>query len=83
MEKIDLVFEPENARAASYVSERLAMFNSSRTGKSDWYTCNIFLKGERAEILGGLLGYLWSDWLFVSMLWVDEPLRGPGATPRA
>ncbi len=31
-EKIDLVFDPDNERAASYVRDRLSMFNSSRTG---------------------------------------------------
>ena len=43
-EKIDLVFDPDNERAASYVRDRLSMFNSSRTGKSDYYPCYIFLK---------------------------------------
>jgi len=81
-EKIDLVFEPDNARAASYVRDRLSMFNSSRTGRSDYYPCNIFLKGEKGETLGGLLGDIWSNWLFVAILWVDEPLRGKGHATR-
>ena len=78
MEKVELVFDPDNTRAAEYVGDRLSMFNSSRTGKSDYYPCKIFLKGEKGETLGGLLGYVWSDWLFVSILWVDEALRGQG-----
>lgn len=82
MEKIELVFDPDNAHAAAYVGERLSMFNSSRTGRSDYYPCKIFLKGEKGETLGGLLGYLWSDWLFVSILWVDEALRGQGHATR-
>ena len=81
-EKINLVVDPDNERAAAYVRDRLSMFNSSQTGKSDYYPCYIFLKGEKNEILGGLLGYVWSDWLFVSTLWVDEALRGKGHATR-
>ncbi len=82
MEKVELVFDPDNAEAAGYVRRRLSMFNASRTGRSDYYPCNIFLKGEQGETLGGLLGYVWSDWLFVEILWVDEPLRGRGQATR-
>ena len=81
-EKIGLVFDPDNERAAAYVRDRLSMFNSSQTGKSDYYPCYIFLRGEKNETLGGLLGYVWSDWLFISTLWVDEALRGKGHATR-
>ena len=81
-EKIELVFDPDNTRAADYVRDRLSMFNSSQTGKSDYYPCSIFLKGEKGETLGGLLAHVWSDWLFVAILWVDEGLRGKGHATR-
>ena len=77
-EKIDLVFDPSNPAAADYVRDRLSYFNAAATGRSDYYPCNIYLKGEKGETLGGLLGYVWSDWLFVAILWVDEALRGTG-----
>ena len=32
MEKVDLVFDLDNARAADYVRDRLSMFNAARTG---------------------------------------------------
>lgn len=78
MEKVDLVFDPDNARAAEYVRDRLSMFNVGRTGDESYYPCNIFLKGEKNETLGGLLGYVWGGWLFVAILWVDEALRSKG-----
>lgn len=81
-EKIDLVFDPHNPAAEAYVGRRLALFNASATGRSDYYPCNIFLKGEKNETMGGLLGYVWSDWLFISTLWVDEALRGKGHATR-
>lgn len=73
-----MVFEPHNNSAADYVRDRLSMFNAGVTGRSDYYPMNIFLRGEHNETLGGLLGYVWADWLFVSILWVDEQLRGQG-----
>ncbi len=78
MLKARLVFEPHNNDAAGYVRDRLSMFNSGATGRSDYYPLNIILRGEHDEILGGLLGHVWSDWLFVAILWVDEQLRGQG-----
>jgi GNAT superfamily N-acetyltransferase len=73
-----MVFEPHNNSAADYVRDRLSYFNAAANGRSDYYPMNIFLRGEQDEILGGLLGYVWSDWLFVAILWVDEQLRGQG-----
>ena len=81
-EKIALVFDPDNPAAEAYVGRRLSLFNASKTGRSDYYPCNIFLRGEKNETLGGLLGYVWSDWLFVSIPWVDEALRGKGHATR-
>jgi len=77
-----MVFEPHNDHAANYVRDRLSMFNSAAMGRSDYYPCSIFLKGEKGEILGGLLAHLWSDWLFIAILWVDEQLRGQGHASR-
>ena len=78
MEKVDLVFEPYNDSAHNHIRDRLSYFNAGATGRSDFYPVNIVLRGEKTEILGGLLGYIWSEWLFVAILWVDEQLRGKG-----
>jgi GNAT superfamily N-acetyltransferase len=82
MEKITLVFDPDNVRTADYVRDRLSMFNAARTGDDGYYPCNIFLKGEKDETLGGLLGCVWAGWLFVAILWVDEALRNQGHATR-
>ncbi|HTR85942.1 MAG TPA: GNAT family N-acetyltransferase [Reyranella sp.] len=80
--KAEVVFDPFNESAAAYVRDRLSYYNAGVTGRSDYYPCNIFLKGEKGEILGGLLGYVWADWLFVAILWVDDGLRGQGYATR-
>jgi GNAT superfamily N-acetyltransferase/catechol 2,3-dioxygenase-like lactoylglutathione lyase family enzyme len=48
------------------------------TGLSDWFPVNFVLRGERGDILGGLLGDLWGSWLRVTYLWVSEAARGAG-----
>ena len=35
-EKIALVFDPDNPAAEAYVGRRLTLFNSSKTGRSDY-----------------------------------------------
>ena len=48
------------------------------TGISAWYPVHLFLKNDRGEMLGGLLGQAWGGWLYISYLWVDEAVRGKG-----
>ena len=43
-----------------------------------WSAVNVFLRDESGEIVGGALGNVWGDWLFIAELWVDAPLRGRG-----
>lgn len=71
-----LAFEPYNVAAAEFVRHRLAMHNVAATGRSDYHPVRLFLRDRYGEIVGGLLGSIWADWLFVSDLWVDEAARG-------
>jgi GNAT superfamily N-acetyltransferase len=80
--KAELVFDPHNPSAEAYVRDRLSMYNAGVTGRSDFYPCNVYLKGEKDEILGGLLAYVWADWLYIAILWVDDGLRGKGYATR-
>jgi ribosomal protein S18 acetylase RimI-like enzyme len=43
-----------------------------------WSPANFFLKDDDGEILGGALGNIWGEWLYVAFLWVDRQLRGHG-----
>ena len=47
-----------------------------------WSAAKIFLRSEVGEIVGGALGDEWADWLYVSALWIDPPLRGQGQASR-
>jgi GNAT superfamily N-acetyltransferase len=47
-----------------------------------WSVVDIFLRNENGEIVGGAMGNEWGDWLFISLLWIDPPLRGKGQATR-
>jgi GNAT superfamily N-acetyltransferase len=67
---------PESLR--SHVRDHLNTFNVAVTGFAEYHAVSIFLRDERDEVLGGLLGSIWGGWLQVGILWVTEPLRGQG-----
>jgi GNAT superfamily N-acetyltransferase len=42
------------------------------------FPVNFTLRGERGDVLGGVLGRLWGGWLQVTRLWVAAAVRGVG-----
>jgi GNAT superfamily N-acetyltransferase len=58
------------------VRERLDLYNVGVTGISAWYPVQFFVKSERGEALGGVLGSIWGGWLHVAYLWIDDSVRG-------
>ncbi len=75
-DKIEIVFQQDGGGAAQVVRDRLDLFNVAVTGVSTYYPVNYFLKNERGEVMGGLLGAIWGGWLHITYLWVDEAVRG-------
>ncbi len=75
-DELRIVFAETGGAEAQLVRERLDMFNIAATGVSTYYPLNLFVKSERGETLGGLLGGIWGGWLSISILWTDESVRG-------
>ena len=67
---------PEAVR--DQVRRRLDAFNIAASGHAEYANVSVFLRDERGEIFGGLLGNLWGGWLHVAILWVSEAARGQG-----
>jgi ribosomal protein S18 acetylase RimI-like enzyme len=79
METVRTRFEPFIDDAArKFIEDGIDFHNVAATGLSAWYPVNFVLRGERGDILGGLLANLWGDWLHVSHLWVSVAVRGAG-----
>lgn len=63
---------------ANHVRDMLSLFNVARTGHDYWRPVRIFVRDSTGFIRGGLTGDIWGGWLHVSILWIEEPLRGTG-----
>ena len=77
METMGIEFEPFLDEAArQFIVNGVDYYNIAVTGLPDWFPVNFILRGERRDVLGGVLGQLWGGWLQVSYLWVAEAARG-------
>ena len=74
--ELEIVFSQEGGSAAQFVREHLDIFNVGATGVSAFYPVHFFLKSDRDEIMGGLIGNIWGGWLHITYLWIDEAERG-------
>jgi hypothetical protein len=69
METIRAHLEPFIDEASrNFIVDGVDFHNVARTGLSAWYPVNFVLRGERGDVLGGVLANLWGDWLHVTHL---------------
>lgn len=74
-----IVFEPyASVSQRELVEEIINRRNVRLTGRDEWHPVAFFVKTDQGEILGGLLGQMWAQWLHVAILAVREPFRGHG-----
>jgi GNAT superfamily N-acetyltransferase len=72
---IDLAPKPEDI---ARVRAGLMAFNEAAVGKALVQPLALYVRDARGGIMGGLVGYLAWQWLYIDLLWVDESLRGQG-----
>ena len=66
MERLEIVFDPLPPDAlCCLVIDGLHAHGQAQSGISTWFPVHFFLKSERGEWLGGLIGELWGGWLYV------------------
>ena len=72
-------FEPFiDAATREFIVNSLDNHNIAAFGMPAYFPANYVLRSAKGEVLGGLLGYVWGRWLWVSYLWVAEGERGLG-----
>jgi ribosomal protein S18 acetylase RimI-like enzyme len=64
------------------ILDRLKAFNIAKFGESNRRELTIPLYADDGNIRGGLVGYTGRGWLYVSMLYISEELRGQGLGSR-
>jgi GNAT superfamily N-acetyltransferase len=60
------------------VQAGLRAFNVARIGEPHEEPVQIFLRDERQQVVGGLLGHIRWRWMYVAKLWIDASHRGGG-----
>lgn len=79
MSRITLSIENSpNDNDMDAIRNGLNAFNFAIAGQDNHQTFAIFLRDENEMIVGGLLGETYWGWMYISVLWVEETLRGQG-----
>ena len=76
--ELRICFEPHNDGPKEFVINGVVNHNIAATGQSAYYPVRYYLRGADDEVLGGLLGEIWGDWLHIKIVWTAEPVRGRG-----
>lgn len=78
--KCEITFEENPApEELLIVGDGLTQYNLSKTGIGDTTPLTFFVRDAKGSIVGGVHGnYAGSGWLYISMLWLDESVRGSG-----
>ena len=75
--RISIEDEP-SAEDRRKVIDGLVAYNARFIPGPSPRTLDLLLRDGDGEVRGGLLAETFCGWLFVAILWVDEPLRGQG-----
>lgn len=80
---IDLkLTEGMNADEEDFILERLMTHNAATFGPSNRRELAVPLHDGNGDLIGGLTGYTGRGWLYISMLYVPDELRGQGLGAR-
>ncbi|MGE0223722.1 MAG: GNAT family N-acetyltransferase [Acetobacteraceae bacterium] len=78
-EPVDLIFEPlPSVDLLRLLEDNLVNHAIARTGQTEWFPVNYFLRSRIGEWLGGCSGHVWGQWLQIRLLWVTDSLQGLG-----
>ena len=61
-----------------FLNQRLHEHNLQHARGEDFNPLSVFVRDADGEILGGLTGGTFWDWLHIDVLWLSEELRGSG-----
>lgn len=75
--RIEIVAESQ-LHEIEFVNRQLLKFNRDRAGEGNYQPVTIFLRDMDEQIVGGLIGASYWQWLYVDVLWVHESFRGEG-----
>src|SRR5262249_22004213 len=75
-EKMRIEFEPFiDTEVRQFIVNGVDNYNIAATNLPEYFPVNFVLRGECGDLLGGVLGQLWGNWLQITYLWVAEAAR--------
>ena len=75
--RIVYVDNPEES-AWGIIGRGISSYNTQQAGNSKFQRLCFVLHTPDQVVVGGVLGEIYWDWLYVDLLWVNEELRGRG-----
>ncbi len=69
--------KPEES-AWGIIGRGVAHYNREQAGDNHFQRLCYVLQNKRGDVVGGVLAEVYWDWLYIDLLWVDQPLRGNG-----
>jgi len=73
-----ITVEPSQDETRAAVLRGLTAHNQAKIGSRNTKPLAISLRDANGAIVGGLVGELKWEWLYVDLLWIDEAHRGGG-----
>jgi GNAT superfamily N-acetyltransferase len=75
--------EPEaTPNEVAIVREGLHQFNFAATGLTQVNSVTLLVRDAGGAIQGGVLGYVWGEWLHITEFWLADACRGHGLGSR-
>ncbi len=75
---ITRVDQTELGDAWGAIGEGLTTYNHHQAGDDHPQRICYVVRADNREILGGVVGVVYWDWLYVDLMWLKEELRGCG-----
>jgi GNAT superfamily N-acetyltransferase len=73
-----IIDDHPDPRDLEFLEDQINAYNIAATGIVDWYPLAIFVRDDAGQIVAGIDGGMWGDYLEIKNLWVSERLRGQG-----
>jgi GNAT superfamily N-acetyltransferase len=73
-----VIIEPDQSGVAAELSAALTNWNEARVGPRKPESFTLSIRGDHGELLGGLVGEMFWNALYVAVLWVDDAHQRKG-----
>lgn len=67
-----------NIEETRFIEQALYAYNRQFAGADNYKPLTIFLRTAGQQLVGGLLGATYWEWLHITILWLEESVRGQG-----